>query len=316
MGQPGSPLLCMSRIGALLCMASAAAFGAMGIFGKLAYEEGATPGTVLAIRFLIAAAVLWGFVLVSGRLAEFRAFSARDLRLGFLLGALGYSAQSASYFVALGRIDASILTLLLYTFPAIVAGASVALRREPARVRTGAGIALSFAGITLVATGSGAGTLDALGVALGLTTSAVYAIYILSSEGVAQRLTPLALTTLVCTGAAVTLTVGSVASGSVHLSAVSATGYLWIAGISLVSTIAAITLFFAGLPRVGPTAASILSTLEPIVAVVLAWIVLDESLGAAKIAGAALVLVALLVIRSQSGPERADQLVAQESAPA
>ena len=46
----------MPSAGVLLCLASAAAFGAMGIFGKLAYDEGATVGTLLATRFVLAAA--------------------------------------------------------------------------------------------------------------------------------------------------------------------------------------------------------------------------------------------------------------------
>ena len=49
----------MPSPGALLCLASAAAFGAMGIFGKLAYEEGANVGTLLAARFVLAAALFW-----------------------------------------------------------------------------------------------------------------------------------------------------------------------------------------------------------------------------------------------------------------
>jgi hypothetical protein len=40
----------MPPAGALYCLASAAAFGAMGVFGKLAYDEGATVGTLLATR--------------------------------------------------------------------------------------------------------------------------------------------------------------------------------------------------------------------------------------------------------------------------
>ena len=305
----------MSRAGALLCLASAAAFGSMGIFGKLAYEQGATPGTVLATRFVIASAVLWLFVIGSGRLSELRAVSRRDVALGLALGGIGYAAQAGSYFVALDRLDASVLTLLLYTFPAMVAAASVALGREAATWRTAAGIGLSFGGIALVALGAGGGPLDAVGVALGLTAAVVYSVYILSSEGIADRLTPLALTTVVCTGAAITLTSITTATGSVHLGALTSEGWLWIAGIALVSTIAAITLFFAGLPRVGATAASILSTFEPIVAVTLAWLVLDEPLTAAKLAGAVLVLLAVVVIRSQPGPDRARQLVAQEAAP-
>lgn len=304
----------MSRAGTLLVLASAAAFGSMGIFGKLAYEEGANAGTVLAARFVVASALLWAFVLVTGRLGALRAVGRRDLWIALALGAVGYSAQATTYFLALDRLDASVLTLLLYTFPAMVSIGAIALGRDTASWQTGAGIALSFGGTALVALGGGSGPLDAVGVALGLTAAVVYSVYILSSEGVAERMSPLALTTYVCSGAAFTMVIGTTLTGSVDLAAVSAEGLGWIAAIALVSTIAAITLFFAGLPLVGPTAASILSTFEPVVAVTLAWLVLDEPLGIAKILGGALVLGAVLVIRSRPAATPEGQIVAQEVA--
>jgi drug/metabolite transporter (DMT)-like permease len=79
---------------------------------------------------------------------------------------------------------------------------------------------------------------------------------------------------------------------------VSLAGYGWVAGIALVSTVGAIVLFFAGLKRVGPTAASILSTLEPVVTVVLAALAFGESLGPAQLLGGALVLAAAVVLRA------------------
>jgi drug/metabolite transporter (DMT)-like permease len=61
----------MPSTGALLCLASAAAFGAMGIFGKLAYDDGATVGTLLATRFVVVAALrLWLFLVCAGRTGE------------------------------------------------------------------------------------------------------------------------------------------------------------------------------------------------------------------------------------------------------
>src|SRR5688500_3756654 len=110
----------MPSPGTLLCLASAAAFGAMGIFGKLAYDEGATVGTLLATRFLLAAALFWLFVVGSGGAGRLRALSRRDVALGLALGAVGYSAQAGGYFAALERLDASLLALLIYTFPTIV----------------------------------------------------------------------------------------------------------------------------------------------------------------------------------------------------
>jgi drug/metabolite transporter (DMT)-like permease len=70
-----------------------------------------------------------------------------------------------------------------------------------------------------------------------------------------------------------------------------------VGAIALVSTVAAILCFFAGLARVGPSAASILSTLEPLVTVGLAAAAFGESLGAVQLVGGALVLGAVLVMQ-------------------
>jgi drug/metabolite transporter (DMT)-like permease len=283
--------------GALFCLASAAAFGAMGILGKLAYDEGATVGTLLATRFVLAAAMFWLFVACSGGARNLRALSRRDVSIALALGAVGYGAQAGGYFAALERLDASLLSLLVYTYPAIVAVTAIALGRESASRRTAVALALASTGLVLVLAGAAAGALDALGTVLGLGAAVVYSAYILISSGVAARVGPLALSTLVCTGAAMTLTLAGFATGDLDPGSVSAAGFAWLSGLAVVSTVGAVALFFAGLQRVGPTAASILSTLEPVVTVVLAFVVFGESLGPAQLAGGALVLSAVLAIR-------------------
>ena len=100
------------RVGSLVCLASAVAFGAMGIFGKLAYEEGATVGTLLAVRFVLAAVLFWALVLGTGAARRLPTLPRRDIGLALALGAVGYSAQAGAYFVALRRLDASLLSLL------------------------------------------------------------------------------------------------------------------------------------------------------------------------------------------------------------
>jgi drug/metabolite transporter (DMT)-like permease len=294
----------MPPAGPLLCLASAAAFGAMGVFGKLAYEEGATVGTLLATRFVLAAALLWLIVLCTGGARRLRALSRRDVAIALALGAVGYGAQAGAYFAALERLDASLLAMLVYTFPAIVTVAAIALGRERASRRTGFALALASSGLALVLTGAASGALDGLGALLGLGAALVYSAYILTSEGIATRVEPLVLGALVCTGAAATLTLAGLAGDDLHLAGVSATGLGWLGGIAVVSTVGAILLFFAGLRRVGPTAASILSTIEPVVTVGLAFVVFDEALGPAQIAGGALVLAAALGVRASRQPRR------------
>jgi drug/metabolite transporter (DMT)-like permease len=288
----------MSRIGTLCCLASAAGFGAMGIFGKLAYDQGSTVGTLLASRFVLAALVFWLVLACSGGVRELRSLGRRDILLALALGGIGYGAQAGAYFAALERIDASLLALLVYTYPVMVAVVAIAIGREPATRHTAVSLALASTGLVLVLAGAASGALDTVGTVLGLTAAMVYTAYILISDGVTARVRPLALSTLVCTGAAVSLTVAGLAGGDLNPGAVSAAGFGWLGCLAGVSTVGAIALFFAGLQRVGPTAASILSTLEPVVTVGLASAVFGEALGPAQLAGGALVLAAVVAVRT------------------
>ena|SRR5829696_1030710 len=294
----------MPSLGVACCLASAAAFGAMGIFGKLAYDEGATVGTLLATRFTLAALVLWIVVACTRRAPRPTAVPRRDLLLGLAIGAIGYGAQAGGYFSALARLDASLLSLLVYSFPVMVTVAAVALGREKANARSVAALTLASAGLVLVLAGAAGGALDPLGTALALGTAFVYSAYVLVSEGIAARLGPLMLSTLVCSGAALALTLAALIGGDLAPGRVSAEGYAWLAGLALVSTVAAIGLFFAGLRRTGPSAAAILSTLEPVVTVGLAYVAFGESLGPAQLAGGALVLLAAAAVRAPKRPPR------------
>ncbi len=284
----------MRTSGTILCLASAAAFGAMGVFGRLAYDDGATVGTLLVVRFALAAALCWALVIARG---ELRRVGRRDAMAALALGAVGYAAQAGGYFAALARIDPSLLALLVYTFPAIVAVAAVALGRERLDRRRAMALVVVSAGLALVLAAAGIGERDALGTGLGLATAVVYSGYVIVSEGIAGRLAPRLLSALVCSGAAVSLTAGSLALGELRPGELAIAGWGWLACLAVISTVVAISLFFAGLRRVGPTTAAILSTVEPVVTVVLAMLVFGDVLAAAQILGGGLVLGGVLVLR-------------------
>ena len=159
----------------------------MAIFGKLAYDAGVGILTLLFVRFAIAAPVLWLGALRRPR-AAFAGRRRRTLLAALALGAVGYAMQAGLYFAALARMDASLLSMLLYTFPAMVTVAAIALGRETAsRRRTGA-LLVSSGGLALVLLGAGAGAFDWLGAALGLGAALTYTAYILVSDRVGGEL--------------------------------------------------------------------------------------------------------------------------------
>ncbi|MEA2151200.1 MAG: hypothetical protein QOD69_3030, partial [Solirubrobacteraceae bacterium] len=114
------------RRGIALCLVSACGFGLMAIFAKEAYRAGLGVTSLLAARFVVAAAIFWAVVAVRPAPRPPR----RLVGACLLLGAAGYAAQAGFFFSALRHIDASLTSLLLYTYPALVFCAAVALRRE------------------------------------------------------------------------------------------------------------------------------------------------------------------------------------------
>src|SRR3954447_21606940 len=290
------------REGLLLCVVSAACFGAMAIFAKQAYAAGLDVTTLLALRFPIAAAMLWALIALRRRALG----SARGLMAGGLLG-LWYAAQAALFFSALERIDAGLASLLLYAYPALVTLGAFALGRERPDPRRAGALALASAGVVLVLAGGGTGELDALGAALALGAAGAYTVYILASDRMAATTPPVPFAASVVTGAAVAFGVAALIRGGVH---VSGEGLMWTAILASVSTVMPIVLFMAGLARVGPSTAAIASTVEPPFTVALAWIVFGETLRPLQLAGGALVLSAVVLLQLRRSADRLDRLTA------
>lgn len=269
----------------------------MTIFGKLAYDSGIGVVALLSLRFTGGSIGLAALGRAQRRREAGAFTSPRTTHRAFLLGAVIYALQSAALFAALREIDASLAVLLLYTYPAFVAAGAVLLGREPLSPPTIGAILLASAGISLVLGAGGAGAGSGIGIALGLLAGAGYAVYVLAADVLLERAEPIALSAVVCAGAGTSFTLVAIASGSLQWPEGDA--LIWLAGITLVSTVVAIGTLFTGLKRVGPTTASVISTVEPVFAVGLAFLVFGETLSAVQLAGAALVLTALLTISSR-----------------
>lgn len=280
--------------GIAFIVVSACAFGAMAIFARVAYASGANVTGVLASRFAIAGLLLAAVMVATGR----RWPRGRPLAVGVGMGAVGYVGQAVCFFAALQHASAGLVALLLYAYPTLVVLLSVAFLGERLTIVKAVLLAASFAGLAIML-GGGQGT--ATGIALGLAAAAFYSAYIVVGARELGRVDALASTTVVCLSAAVVLAFSSLFAQPAFPGAW--WGWAAIGAIAVVSTVVAILAFFAGLKRVGPAVASIVSTFEPVVTVALAWSLLGESLTALQLAGGAIV-VGCAASLARAGTER------------
>ena len=281
----------------------------MAIFGKLAYAAGVSPGALLLVRFSLAALLLGLVLLVRPGLRRTRpqqhrtavagrpaTVGGRVLATALGLGAIGYAAQASLYFAALQRMNASLLSLIFYTYPVMVTATAVLLGRDRLTPARGSALLAASSGTLLVLLGAGGVSFQPFGALLAFGCALTYTVYILVADTVVHRVPPVVLSALVMTGAAGTLGARALFTGGVALD-FGWLGWCWLACIVVVSTVVAILTFFAGLKRTGPATATILSTFEPVVTTALAALTLGESLTQVQLAGGALVLASVAALQ-------------------
>jgi drug/metabolite transporter (DMT)-like permease len=290
-------------VGVGLVVASAFCYSMLSIFGKYALALHLPLLPLLATRYVLGAIILWSWVLVVGehRRAAGRVPRARVLGL-LAWGVIGFSGQSALFFLALERLPASLTEVLLYTCPAFLALMLWGLTRRRPKGSRLLVIALALFGTWLCA-GPINGVVDTRGAVLATLSGFWYAAFLIWMHRLTPGIAGVVSGAYIITGAALTFSVASLIQGGGLLVPHGAAEWASILGIVLSATVFGLVLFVAGLKRVGPQAASVLSTFEPLGTLLLAGIFLGERLDAAQWAGAVLIIGAAFVLASTSETE-------------
>lgn len=274
--------------GMFFVIVSAIAFGAIPIFAKAAYNAGSDPISVLFFRFLIAS-----IVMVPSIAVRKIPFPRGRFLLGLMLmGGIGYVGQSFCYFTALTMASAGLVAILLYLYPAIVTILSTLLFKERITGLKILALILALTGTVLTIGLGGGGSL--LGIALAMTAPFIYSAYILAGSKITKEVGILSSSTVVMISASFVF--GALIAVRGLNMPQTLVGWGGVLAIALISTVIAIITFFAGLKRVGPTNASMLSSFEPITTVVLAAIVFGEKIGLMRIMGGVLILIAVILL--------------------
>lgn len=300
-----SPRRLSTLVPFLAVLAAAACWSTLGIAYRLILDDvDIRPITLVTIRATFASLFVNALLLVSvarrrESLGPVRAVVTPILTLGLVSVALFY----VLLVYAFEEAGVAVATVLLYLAPPMVAVGGWAAFRVPVTRPQALVLIVVFCGVAAVALGGGdtrESTL--LGVALGVLSALTYATYSLVGR-VALARAPF----LIVVGWS--LAIGTVVLWPVKL-VVDGPGLpKWseIATISLVSglgaTVLPLMLYTWGLSRIGPARASLFASVEPGVAVVLAYLVLGERLEPLQAVGAVVVLGGLAL----SGLERAEQ---------
>ncbi len=304
--------LSQAVLGTALVAMAAALFGMLSYVARGAEATGIDALPFVAWRGGIAALTLLSAGVVVGRikgtpmLPDIRLLRP-DRRVALLLASLCGALLNIAIFAAFLRMPIAVALICFYTFPAIVTLAAVPLYGERLGLVRLSALGLSMIGLVLVLlpslTGAGGLSIDPLGLALALFAAVCQAAFLLIAGRGFNPLPVIGVSTYVVLAAVVVsvpLAVLAGEGGGLLGPFETPEAWIWVLVGGILGAAIPTSAFVAGIGMIGPSRAAILMTIEPLVGVTLAALLLGEQPSPIQVVGGACVLFAAAVLQVAS----------------
>ena len=289
--------------GLALVAGIAVVFASNHVAARLAFDHGTSVTTAVAVRSAATAIAVWALLRATRSSAAPlpSATRGRAIAIGLVL-----SLQSVFLYSAVARIPVALALLTFNTFPIVLALLSWASGGERPTRRTLVAMPVILAGLALAldvpgVLASGGRSLEdgprfAAGVGFGLAASLSFGLALMLTTRWLGAVDGRVRTVWTMATVAVVVTATGLAAG----------GFAWPqdapgwTGLALLTVLygIAFTSLFVVLPRLGAVNSAPVMNLEPIASMVLAWAILGQRIGPVQIAGAVLVVGAIVWLSS------------------
>lgn len=280
--------------GVTFALLSSTLYGITPFFVNQAYDAGADPFGLMTARYTIASAIL-----LAVRVARlgWGGWPERGVAVRlFLLGAVGLYLNSVFVFQAMQRMDSGLLMVLFYFYPVVVVLLAWLLHgHRPDRVLWLC-LPITIGGVVLSASDVSGG--EMLGVVFVVAGALIYALYSVLGSTIMPRSELLSGLWLVLTGAGTSFTLVWLLDPPGLSTTMPAVPIAWLSAleIAVIGTVVAMGAFFAGMNRIGASKSAVIQTFEVLVTISLGIALLDESLTARQVVGAAMILGGVIVL--------------------
>lgn len=288
--------------GIFYAIISSASFGFSPLFSIALMVAGLSHFDILTYRWGIAAFVLMIYAAIRGKTLMLNSFD--EVWKIILLSALR-AVTSITLLIGYANIASGIASTINFMYPVVVALCMMLFYGEKKSAANIISIAMSIFGVYLLAHGDGL-IVEGGDTTLGLVCSIISAFsfaayYIVMKRTKADKIEVVKFTTWIMLLSAVYFLIGGlVTEGGISL-VTDSRSWLYILGLGLWSTMVSSFTGVKAIRRIGPTLTSILGALQPLTAVILGVIFLDEHLGVKTVLGIALILVAVTIVVIHQG---------------
>jgi drug/metabolite transporter (DMT)-like permease len=295
-----------SRLAIVLAGLGAMLFSAKAIVVKLCYRHGADPETVLALRMAFSLPFFWSAVWWYTTTRRPAPVSRQDVVTVLGLGLVGYYLASYLDFLGLQYISAGLERIILYLSPTIVLLVSGLLLGKRIDRRQWLAMVVAYAGVLLVFLHDVRleGQRAALGSSLVFMSAVAYALYLICSGEIVQRVGSLRLVAYASGGATVLCVLQALIRNPQGLVSQSPEVYALSVLNGSLCTAVPMLLIMAAVKRVGPGLAAQAGVIGPVATVILGWYLLGEPITSLQVVGMAVVLVSMGILLTATGVQK------------
>ncbi len=280
------------------------AFSIRPILIKLAYAYVTDPVTLIALRMVFSLPFFIAMALWARRDSARTPLTRSDLRAVFVLGFLGYYLASFLDFLGLQYVSAGVGRLMLFLYPTITVLLSALFLGKRVNAREMIALVVSYVGLALVLSRAfgGASHNVLLGAMLVFGSAISYAVYLVSSSQVVQRLGSLRFTAYATSVASVLCIAQFLLLRPLSALILPPQVYALAAAMGVLCTVLPVYMTAEALRRIGANHVAIFGAAGPVTTIFFGWVGLEEHMTPLQIAGAVLVLggVMLVTIRPRS----------------
>ncbi|KJS21393.1 MAG: hypothetical protein VR72_10830 [Clostridiaceae bacterium BRH_c20a] len=286
--------------GIVFTLLSAAAFASTPLIIVNAYQRGALAWEIIFTQSIIASLILFfGLLLLSPSSLHLKW---QELKILAPIGLIGSLGTVTCYNLSLQYIPGGIATLLLYTYPVFVAMGTVLIFGQKISSKQMIALAFGFFGVALaskIMKLSGTG-INNTGLLLGFIAALAYAILNLLSEKALQTLSPWKVTAFAQFGSTTGIIfINLVFPNLIHITGISRVTWLFGGTVAVLCSIIPFFLLMRGISYIGSSKASIISTAEIPLTLLLVFLFLGEKFTLLQIAGSILIFFSILLLRKE-----------------
>jgi drug/metabolite transporter (DMT)-like permease len=281
--------------GAILIVIAAFFWGIAATIAKFILNTNADPFKLVNMRLNIAFILLFLILLIFDR--QKLKITKLDARYLAVLGVVGIVGVQTTYYFTVSKLNVSMAIFLQYLAPAMIVIYSLAFLKERLSITIFISLGISLLGSVCIILGrdtSVSNTLNIIGLITGLASAFFLCFYTIYGKVCAARVN--AWTVLLYAIGFGALAYSFVSPPWVLWKGITLTEFGYVSYLSIFATIIPFGLYFSGLRYLTPSSASIIAMLEPVVASISAYFLLNEKMTFVQILGGLLIILSVIII--------------------